>query len=62
MLGERTVQVGGRGFAALLVWARSLDGERVWAVEDCRLVSRCFERFLIARGERVLRVSTKLIG
>jgi hypothetical protein len=29
LLGERTVLVGWREFDALLVWARSLDGERV---------------------------------
>src|SRR4051794_4147750 len=59
---EKTVAVGPRGFAELLVWARSLDGERVWALEDCRHVAGSFERFLIARGERVLRVPTKLMA
>jgi transposase len=39
LLGDRTVQVGARGFAALLGWARGLDGQRVWALEDCRHVS-----------------------
>jgi transposase len=34
--GEKTVGVGARGFADLLLWARSLGGERVWALEDCR--------------------------
>jgi transposase len=62
VLGEKTVAVGARGFAALVVWARGLDGERVWALEDCRQVSGSFERFLIARGERVLRVPTKLMA
>ena len=60
LLGEQTVQVGRRGFAALLRWARSLDGERVWALEDCRHVSGSLERFLIERGERVLRIPTHL--
>jgi transposase len=60
LLGERTVAVGRRGFDALLVWAGSLDGERVWALEDCRHVSGSLERFLIARGERVLRIPTHL--
>jgi transposase len=46
----------------LLTWARSLGGERVWALEDCRHVSGSFERFLIGRGERVLRVATKLMA
>src|SRR4051812_33142817 len=36
LVGEQTVQVGARGFAALLAWARGLGGERVWAIEDCR--------------------------
>ena len=60
LLGELTVQVGARGFDALLRWARALDGERVWALEDCRHVSGSFERFLIVRGERVLRIPTHL--
>jgi transposase len=62
LLGDRTVQVGRRGFGALLQWARGLTGERVWALEDCRHVSGSFERFLIERGERVLRVPTNLMA
>jgi len=60
LLGELTVAVGRRGFGALLRWARALDGERVWALEDCRHVSGSLERFLIERGERVLRIPTHL--
>ena len=60
LLGARPVPVGRRGFGALLEWARSLDGERVWALEDCRHVSGSLVRFLIQRGERVLRVPTRL--
>jgi transposase len=62
VLGDQTIQVGARGFAALLIWARGLAGERVWALEDCRHVSGALERFLIARGERVVRVSTRLMA
>ncbi len=62
LLGEKTVEVAARGFGALLVWARCLDDQRVWALEDCRHVSGSFERFLIARGERVLRIPTKLMA
>jgi transposase len=62
VLGEKTVPVGARGFAELLAWARGLGGERVWALEDCRHVAGSVERFLIARGERVVRVSTKLMA
>ena len=53
---DRTIQVSDEAFLALLEWARALDGERVWALEDCRHVSGAFERFLIASGERVVRI------
>jgi transposase len=59
--GEKTVQVGDAGFLALLDWARSLGEDRVWALEDCRHVSGSLERFLMASGERVVRVATKLM-
>src|SRR5215208_8523546 len=60
LLGEQTVPVGRRGLGALLQWARGLNGERVWALEDCRHVSGSLERFLIGCGERVLRIPTHL--
>src|SRR4029079_15928736 len=60
LLGEQTVPVGRRVLAALRRGARSLDGERSWALEDCRHVSGSLERFLIERGERVLRIPTHL--
>src|SRR5215217_6004748 len=60
LLGERRIAVGRRGFGVLLRWARSVDEERVWALEDCRHVSGSLERFLIERGERVLRIPTHL--
>jgi transposase len=60
LFGDQTIVVGARGFDVLLRWARGLDGERVWALEDCRHVSGSLERFLIERGERVLRIPTHL--
>ena len=54
VLDEKTAAVGARGFDVLLRWARGLGPERVWALEDCRHVSGSFERFLLARGERVV--------
>jgi len=60
VLSDRTVAVGTAGFVALWSWARAFDEERVWALEDCRHVSGSLERFLIARGERVLRIPTHL--
>ena len=62
LLGDKTVQVGERGFAAALDWARGLGAERVWALEDCRHVSGAFERFLLVHGERVVRVATRLMA
>ena len=62
LFGDKTVAVGARGFAALVIWARGIDGARVWALEDCRHVSGALERFLIARGERVVRVWTRLMA
>jgi transposase len=62
VLGDKTATATAGGFGVLLMWARGLEGERVWAIEDCRHVSGGLERFLIARGERVLRVSTRLMA
>ncbi len=61
--GKRTVKARKRGHGELLLWARSLDSERVWALEDCRHVSGPLERFLLVRGERVVRVPpTRMAG
>jgi transposase len=57
--GELTAPARKGSFGKLLVWARALDRERVWAIEDCRHVSGAFERFLVARGERIVRVAPK---
>ena len=48
VLGEKTVQVGARGFAALLCWARGLaaSGSGRWRIAGTS--SGSFERFLIA--------------
>lgn len=60
--GEATAAAREPGFRELLAWARGLGEERVWAIEDCRHVSGPFERFLVAAGERVVRVPPKLMG
>lgn len=59
---SETVAAREAGHAQLLAWARALDEERVWAIEDCRHVSGGLERFLVARGERVVRVPPKLMA
>jgi transposase len=58
--GELTVQADQRGSARLLAWARALEAERLFALEDCRQVSSRLERFLLAAGEHCLRVPPQL--
>jgi transposase len=60
--GEQTVSARREGHERLVAWARSLGGERMWALEDCRHVSISLERFLLASGERVVRVPPKLMA
>jgi transposase len=62
VLADRTVKAKRRSFDDLLVWARGVGAERVWAIEDCRHVSGALERFLLRRGERVVRVAPKLMA
>jgi len=56
-LAELTVAGAGD---ELMVWAAALDIERLWAVEDCRHVTRALERQLLAAGEQLVRVPPKL--
>jgi transposase len=47
----------------LVRWARSLaDGRLLWAVEDCRHVTRGLEQLLLGAGERLVRVPPRLTG
>src|SRR3954451_16047351 len=62
VLADVTVCARRRSFEDLVRWARELRADRVWAVEDCRHVSGALERFLLARGERIIRVSPKLMA
>jgi transposase len=61
-LGTRTVRANTDGHLDLLSWAETFPGERRWAIEDCRHVSGRLERDLLAAGERVVRVPTKLMA
>src|SRR3954453_4225204 len=61
-LADVTAAATPRSFGGLLPWARSAGDERVWALEDCRHVSGSLERFLLKRGERVVRVPPKLMA
>src|SRR5438105_13401345 len=57
ILDERTVLVGSE---ELVGWADALDRERLWALEDCRLLTPWLERQLLELGEELVRVSPKL--
>ena len=61
-LAELTVRARRAGFEQLVCWARGLDQDRKFAVEDGRHVSGHLERHLIGRGERSVRVPPRLMG
>lgn len=60
--GGREITADASGHLAALRWARELDPERVWAIEDCRHVSHRLEQALLAAGERVVRVPPQMMG
>jgi transposase len=60
--GSREIKADEAGHLAAVWWARGLDEERVWAIEDCRHVSRRLEQALLAAGERVVRVPPHRMG
>lgn len=64
LLGEITIAADEAGQRDLLSWAHGLDGAEParFALEDCRHVNGRLERFLLASGERVLRVPPKLMA
>lgn len=62
LVGELEIPATEAGHRAALHWARELDGERVWALEDCRHVSRRIEGALLSAGERAVRVPPRLTG
>jgi transposase len=56
-LDEKVISAGSD---ELLGWASSLAAERLWAVEDCRQLTRWLERQLLSVGEELVRVPPKL--
>jgi transposase len=60
--GQTTIQASDDGALNALRFAAGLDGDRVWAVEDCRHVTARLERALLGAGERVIRVPPGLTG
>ena len=61
-LGERTLGTTTPDHLALLTWAEQFGTERLWAVEDCRHLSRRLERDLLGAGQRIVRVPPKLMA
>jgi transposase len=58
----KTVGTTTQDHLRLVKWAVALDGERLWAIEDCRHLTRRLERDLLAAGESVVRVPPKLMA
>ncbi|MGP4092733.1 IS110 family transposase [Streptomyces sp. KR55] len=61
-LGARTTGTTSADHLRLLAWARRFGDQRLWAVEDCRHLSRRLEADLLAAGERIVRVPPKLMA
>jgi transposase len=60
--GAREIKAEDGGHLAAVRWARGLDQDRVWAIEDCRACSRRLEQALVAAGELVVRVPPHRMG
>ncbi len=56
---EKTVAAGD---GELLAWASMLSDQRLWALEDCRQLTRWLERHLVEAGEELVRVPPKLMA
>jgi transposase len=59
-LGGALAEWSGPVDGQVVVWARALGEERLWAVEDCRHVTRRREQTLLGQGERLVRVPPRL--
>src|SRR5450759_895207 len=62
LYSEQAIAASEEGRRQALSWARALGPERVWAIEDCRHVSRRLEQALMTAGERVVRVPPNMMG
>jgi transposase len=60
-LGRLTVEANSDGHFKALEWA-SRFGQRCWAMEDCRAMTRRFEADLLSAGETVVRVPPKMMA
>ncbi len=63
-LACKTISTTTKDHLSLLGWAEQLAGgeELLWAVEDCRHLSRRLERDLLSAGQAIVRVPPKLMA
>ena len=60
-LGQKTVPATTDGHLVALTWAQQW-GERCWALEDCRHLTRRLEGYLLRSGEAIVRVPPKMMA
>jgi transposase len=61
-LGSVTVPTTSAGHLEAVKWVARFGEQRMWALEDCRNMTRRFESELLAAGETVIRVPTKMMA
>ena len=61
-VSQRTITATTTDHLSIVTWAEGLGDDRLWAVEDCRHLSRRLERDLLGAGERLVRVSPKMMA
>ncbi len=63
-LGVKTIATTTKDHLGLLTWAEQFAGDdgMLWAIEDCRHLSRRLERDLLAAGQTIVRVPPKMMA
>ena len=61
-LQQKTIGTTSSEHLRLIAWAATHGDARLWAIEDCRHLSRRLERDLLGAGERIVRVPAKLMA
>jgi len=61
-LAQKTIGTTSSEHLRLIAWAATQGDARLWAIEDCRHLSRRLERDLLGAAERIVRVPPKLMA
>jgi transposase len=61
-LQQKTTGTTSSEHLLLVAWAATRGDARLWAIEDCRHLSRRLERDLVGAGEGIVRVPPKLMA